>query len=116
MKILHPCNGLEKLLVAKNHLLLVAKFPRYSLEKLLVAKNHSLLVAEFARCKKSLVTCCKICLLLVAEIAPCQKLPVTRYGKNPRTNGYLKPIKMGEFYLLILYFQLTKERQRFRIY
>ena len=42
----------EKLLVAKNHSLLVEEFARYSLQKLLVAKNHSLLVAEVPRCKK----------------------------------------------------------------
>ena len=38
-------NSLQKLLVAKNHLFLVAKFARYSLQK-----NHLLLVAKFARC------------------------------------------------------------------
>ena len=56
------CYSLQKLLVAKNHSLLVAevarcknqsllvaKFTRYSLHKLLVAKNHSLLIAKFAR-------------------------------------------------------------------
>ena len=42
--------SLQKLLVAKNHSLLVAKFTRYPLQKLLVAKNHLLLVAKFARC------------------------------------------------------------------
>ena len=40
---------LQKLLVAKNYSLLVAKFARYSLQKLLVAKNNFLLVAKFAR-------------------------------------------------------------------
>ena len=34
--------------------------------------------------------------------------------KTPGTNVYLKPIKLGEFYLFILYFQLTKNRERFR--
>ena len=33
--------------------------------------------------------------------------------KTPGTNVYLKPIKLGEFYLFILYFQLTKNRERF---
>ena len=45
-----------KKLVAKIHLLLVAKFACYSLNNLLVVKNHSLLVAEVSRSKKSLVT------------------------------------------------------------
>ena len=40
---------LQKLLVAKNYSLLVAKFARYSLQKLLVAKTNFLLVAKFAR-------------------------------------------------------------------
>ena len=43
-------------------LLLVAKFARYSLQKLLVTKNHLLLVS-----KKSLVTRYKFCSLLVAK-------------------------------------------------
>ena len=40
-----------------NHLLLVVKFARYSLQKLLVAKDHSLVVAKFTRCslQKSLI-------------------------------------------------------------
>ena len=70
---------------------------------LLVAKNHSLLVAEIARCKQSLVTCRKIRSLFVAEVARCKKLFVSRYGKKPGTNVYLKPIKIEEFYLFILY-------------
>ena len=41
--------SLQKLLVAKNHSLLVAKFARYSLQKFIVAKNYSLLVAKFTR-------------------------------------------------------------------
>ena len=65
---------------------------------------------------KSLVTRCKIHSLLVAEVAFCKKLLatrckkslVTRYEKDPRINVHLKPIKLGEFYLFILYFQLTK--------
>ena len=28
---------------------------------------------------------------------------------------YLKPIKAGEFYLFILYLQLTKSKERFRV-
>ena len=48
---------------------IVAKFARYSLKKLLVAKNHSLLVAEVACCKTLCVTSCKICSLLIAEVA-----------------------------------------------
>ena len=56
---------LQKLLVAKNHSLLVAKFARYSLQKLLVAKNHSLLVAKFARysLQNWFVTHCRTCSL-----------------------------------------------------
>ena len=61
------CYSLQKLLVVKNHLVLVGnslvvryslynhlllnvKFARYSLQKLLVAKDHSLVVAKFACC------------------------------------------------------------------
>ena len=40
--------SLQKLLVAKNHPIAVAKFARYLLHKLLVAKNCSLLDAKFA--------------------------------------------------------------------
>ena len=58
--------------------MLVAKFARFSLQKLLVAKNHSLLVAEVVRCKKSLVIRCEICSLLAAEVARCKKSLVTR--------------------------------------
>ena len=111
--------------------LLVAKFARYLLQ-LLIAKSHSLLVGEVAHCKKSLVTCrkirslpiteivrykkslvtrCKICLLLVAEYARCKISLVTHYEKTPGTYVYLKPIKIGEFYLFIIYFQLTKNRK-----
>ena len=115
------------------------KFTRCSLlfVKSLVTrcKIRSSLVAEVARCKKSLVTCCRSCSLqksLVTRCTSCllQKITryllqnslvtccknslVARYEKNPRTNVYLKPIKLGEFYLFILYFQLTKNRERFR--
>ena len=41
-------HSLEKLLFAKNHSLLVAKFARYPLQKLFVTKSHSLLIAKFA--------------------------------------------------------------------
>ena len=58
------------------HWLLVSrrKITLYSLQKSLVAKNHMLLVAKFTRCrscllKKSLVTRCKTGSLLVAEVA-----------------------------------------------
>ena len=77
-------------------------------------KIRSLLFEEVARCKKSLVTCCRIRSLLVAEVARCKNSLVTRYLKNARTNVYLKPIKLGEFHLFILYFQLTKNRESFR--
>ena len=74
---------------------------------------------KFTRCSllvvKSLVTHCKVCLLLVAEVARCKKFLVTGYEKIPGTNVYLKPINIGEFYLFILYFQLTKNRRRFRM-
>ena len=65
------CYFLQKLLVTKNQLLLVAKFARcllqkitrYLLQKLHVAKYHLLLVAEVALCKKWLVTRCRSCSL-----------------------------------------------------
>ena len=60
--------------------LLIAKFARYSLQKLLVAKIHLLLVAEIARCKKSLVPRCKIRLLLVAEVASKNLFVVKNYS------------------------------------
>ena len=53
----------------KKSLVTRCKFARYSLQKLLVAKVHLLLVAEVACCKNSLVTRCKIRSLLVAEFA-----------------------------------------------
>ena len=100
---------MQKLLVAKNHF--------YLLQKLLVATNHSLLVAKFARysLQKLLVakiTCYSLQNLLVTR---CKKLFVTHYEKYAGTNVYLKPIMIGEFYLFILYFQLTKNRKRFPI-
>ena len=49
-----------------------------------------------------------MCLLLIEEVARFKKLLVTRYEKSAGTNAYLKPIKTDEFYLFILYFQLTK--------
>ena len=58
-------------------MLLLAKFACYLLQKLLVAKNHLLLVAEVGRCKNSLVTHCKIGLLLIAEVARCKNSLVT---------------------------------------
>ena len=86
------------LLVVKS-LVTRCKICSLFLAELLVAKNHSLLVAEVARCK--------ICLLLVAKAARFKKLLVTCYEKNVRSNVYLKPIKIDEFYLFILYFHLT---------
>ena len=50
----------------KNHLLLVAKFARYSLGKLIVAKYHSLLVAKSAGCLLQKLLVAKIHLLLIA--------------------------------------------------
>ena len=91
------------------------KITRYSLQKLLVAKNHSVLVAEVTCCKKSFVTRCKIYLLLLPEVARCKKLLAPRYEKIPETDVYLKPIKIVESDLYILYFQLTKNREKFRI-
>ena len=52
--------SLENSLASRCRINSLQKFAHYSLQKLLVAKNHSLLVAEVARCKKSLVTRCKI--------------------------------------------------------
>ena len=115
--------SLQKLLVAKNHSLLVAKFARcknhslpvakfarYSLEKLLVAKNHSLLVAKFACYLLQKLLIAKSQSLLVAEVARCKKLLITRYEKNSGTNIYLKPIKIGEFYLFFLFSWLKTEK------
>ena len=86
---------MQKLLVAKIHSLLVVE--------VFVAKNQSLLVAEVARCKKSIVTRCKICSLLLPDVARCKKLLASRYEKTPETDVYIKPIKVGEFYLYILF-------------
>ena len=48
----------HKLLVAKNHSLLAAKFSRYLLQKkLLIAKNHSSVVAKFACYSLQQITC-----------------------------------------------------------
>ena len=55
------------------------------------------------------------CLLLFAEVAPCKKSLANRYEKTSETNVYLKPLKIVELYLFILYFQLTKTRGRFRV-
>ena len=110
------------------------KFTRCSLlvVKSLVThcKIRSLLVAGVACCKKSLVTRCKKSLITRCRSCSLQKITryslqnslvtrcknslVTRYEKTPITNVYLKPIKLGEFYLFIIYFQLTKNRERFR--
>ena len=65
------------LLVVKS-LVARCKFSLYSLQKLLVAKNHSLLVAEIPSCKKSLVASCKICSSLIAEFARSKKYLVFR--------------------------------------
>ena len=66
----------------KNHLLLIAKFPRYSLQKLFVVKSHLLLIAEVARSKISLATGCKIRSLLVAEVARCKNSLVSHCTAN----------------------------------
>ena len=115
------------------------KVTRYSLQDLLVSRYRSsflqislvtfckfcsLLVAEITLCKKLFVTpCkihlllvekvarCKICLLLVADVAPCKKLLVARYEENPGINIYLKSRNIGEFYLVILYLLLIKNRK-----
>ena len=85
--LLVACYSWQKLLVAKNHSLLVAKFARYSLQKFFVAKNHSLLVAKFPPYSlqklllaKNHFTRCKICLLFVAKVArySLQKLLVAK--------------------------------------
>ena len=90
------------LLVVKS-LVARCKFSLYSLQKLLVAKNHSLLVAEISSCKKSLVARCKICSSLVAEIARSKKYLVFRceissilIAKNHSgINVCLKSTKLG---------------------
>ena len=69
---------LQKLLIGKNQLLLVAEVARCKRSHVTHCKIHSLLVAEAARCKKSLTTCCKIRSLLVAEVARCKKPFVIR--------------------------------------
>ena len=111
--------------VARCEKSLVTRCKICSLQKSLVTrcKIRSLLVGEVARCKKSLVTCRKIRLLLVAEIAHCKKSIVTRcrsctlqkithhsLWKNSGTNIYLKPIKIGEFYLFFLFSWLKTEK------
>ena len=90
--------SLQKLLVAKHHSLLVAKFSSYSLQKLLVAKNHSLLVAKFSSYSLQKLLVAKNHSSLIMK-------------KTGELNVYLKPIKLGEFYLFIPYFQLSKNRK-----
>ena len=68
----------QKLLVAKNHLLLVAEIAGCKKLLFTYCKISSFLVTEDTHCKKSLVTCCKICSLLVAEVAPCKKSLLAR--------------------------------------
>ena len=92
VKSLITCCKIRSLLVAevapcKKSLLLVAEVAR--------RENHSLLVAKFARYSLQKLLVAKNHLLLVMK-------------KNPGTNVYLKPIKLDEFYLFVLYFQLTK--------
>ena len=60
---------IRSLLVAKNHVLLVAKSACYSLQKLLVVKNHSLLFAKYARYSLQKLLVAKNHLLLVAKVA-----------------------------------------------
>ena len=101
----------EEVACCKNHSLPVAKFVLYSLQKLLVENIYLLLY-----------------LILVARF-PCyilQDFPVTRWRccslqkitrhllqRNQGTNIHLKPIRIGDFYLFILYLELTKNRERF---
>ena len=60
---------IHSLLVAKIHSLLVAKFARYSSQNLHVAKNHSFIVAKFARYSLQKLLVAKSHLLLVAKFA-----------------------------------------------
>ena len=89
--------SLQKLLVAKNHSLLVAKFARYPLQKLLVAKNYSLLVAEFASHSFQKLLIPKNYSLLVAE--------VVRFGKSLEPTKKLNKdiIEISVIYILPLY-------------
>ena len=86
----------------KKSLVTLAKFARYLLQNLLVAKNLSLLVAKFACYSSQKLLFAKNYVSLFMK-------------KTPGTNIYLKPVKIGEFFLFILYFQLSKNRERFRI-
>ena len=100
------------------------KFTRYALQNSLVTRCRSCSLQKFTRysLQNSLVTRCRSCSLQKITryslqnslVTRCKNSLVTRYEKTPRTNVYLKPIKLGEFYLFILYFQLTKNRERFR--
>ena len=101
----------EEVACCKNHPLAIAKFVLYSLQMLLVENIYLLLY-----------------LILVARF-PCyilQDFPVTRWRccslkkitrhlllRNQGTNIHLKPIRIGDFYLFILYLELTKNRERF---
>ena len=70
-----PC---KKLLVAKNHSLLVANFTRYSLKNLLVTRCRSCLLLKFTRysLQNSLVTRCRSCSL--QKLFRCKKSLVAR--------------------------------------
>ena len=94
-------------MLVEIHLVTRCKITRYWLQ--------NVLVAEVTRCENLPVSRCKIRLLLVAEVARGKKLLVTLYEKTLRTNVYLKPIKIGELYIFIMYLQLTENREKFRI-
>ena len=101
----------------------------YSLQNLLVTRCRSCSLQNITRyfSQNSLVTRCgnsslqKVTRyswqnLLVTRCRSCSLQKITRHSlwKKPGNQCSLKPIKIGEFYLFILYFQLTKNRERFR--
>ena len=80
---------------------LVAEVARCKICLLLVAKNHLLLVAEVARGKKSLVTCCKICLLLVGKIHSLCVAKFTRCKKSLLTRCKIRLLLAATNHLLL---------------
>ena len=97
--------SLQKLLIPKDHSLLVAKFTCYSLQKLLFAKIHSLLVTKLARnslllvtrCKKSLVTRCKICCYSQMARYPINGAKLTKTFSFPRPFLHISEISSSKF-------------------
>ena len=102
------------LLVVKS---LVTRCRSCSLQKITRNSLSNSVAIRCRSCSLETLTCYTLqnCLLLFAEVAPCKKSLANRYEKTSETNVYLKPLKIVELYLFILYFQLTKTRGRFRV-